>query len=148
MNTRTTRTRADSRRGRIAARETERDARRDRFRLLLARADRGVLTPEDCAQLRSDVEAEVAENDTFRRSAGGQQAAAMRLHKRIEAAEQAIVETETERDEQAERLATAAKLAGALGDYLPGDGWHLAETIRHLCEGELTPEQALDDTAH
>ncbi|MEU2179701.1 hypothetical protein [Streptomyces thermolilacinus] len=104
----TTRTRADSRRGRIAAREAERDARRDRFRLLLARADRGVLTPEDCAQLRGDVEAEIAENDTFRRSAGGQQAAAMRLHKRIEAAEQAIREIEAERDELLAQLSTAS----------------------------------------
>lgn len=143
-----TRTRTDSRRGRTIAREAERDARRDRFRLTLARADRGVLMPEDCAQLRADVEAEVAESDTHRRSAGGQQAAAMRLHKRIEAAEECITETEADRDAHAERLATAAKLAGALGDYLPGDGWHLAETIRRLCEGEITPEQALDDTTH
>ncbi|WP_406353224.1 hypothetical protein [Streptomyces sp. NBC_00658] len=143
-----TRTRTDSRRGRTIAREAERDARRERFRLVLARADRGVLAPEDSAQLRADVEAEVAEADRHRRSAGGQQAAAMRLHNRIEAAEECIAETETDRDAHAERLATAAKLAGALGDYLPGDGWHLAETIRRLCEGEITPEQALDDTTH
>ncbi|MEL3944483.1 hypothetical protein [Streptomyces sp. LNU-CPARS28] len=94
-------TRTDSRRGRIAARETERDARRDRLRLFLARADRGVLTPEDCAALRRDVEAEIAECDTHRRSAGGQQAAAMRLHRRIAAAEQCLVETEAERDQYA-----------------------------------------------
>ncbi|MCQ8829843.1 hypothetical protein [Streptomyces malaysiensis] len=139
-----TRTRTDSRRGRSQAREAERDARRDRFRLVLARADRGVLLSEDCAQLRADVEAEVTENDTHRRSAGGQQAAALRLHKRIEAAEACIAEAEADRDALAERLATAAKLAG--GDFLPGDGWHLADTIRRLCEGEITPEQALDDT--
>ncbi|MFJ9816177.1 hypothetical protein ACIRU3_13090 [Streptomyces sp. NPDC101151] len=96
--TRNTRTRADSRRGRTLARETERDARRDRFRLALARADRGVLSPEDCAQLRADVDAEVIESDTHRRSAGGQQATAMRLHQRIEAAENAIREIEAERD--------------------------------------------------
>ncbi|MGW1162749.1 hypothetical protein ACWD48_32025 [Streptomyces sp. NPDC002519] len=141
-----TRTRTDSRRGRSQARETERDARRDRFRLVLARADRGVLLPEDCAQLRADIEAEVAENDTHRRSAGGQQAAALRLHKRIEAAEACITETEADRDALAERLATAAKLAGALGDYPSGEGWHLADTIQRLYEGEITPEQALDDT--
>ncbi|MER5934116.1 hypothetical protein [Streptomyces sp. NPDC002054] len=92
------RTRTDSRRGRVLVRELTREARRERFLLLLARADRGVLTPEDCAALRADVEAEVAESDTHRRSAGGQQAAAMRLHKRIEAAEQALVETEADRD--------------------------------------------------
>ncbi|MFD9813729.1 hypothetical protein [Streptomyces sp. NPDC059080] len=97
----TTRTRSDSRRGRIASREAERDARRDRFRLFLARADRGVLSAEDSAQLRGDVEDEVAECDTFRRSAGGQQAAVIRLHKRVEAAEQAIVEAEAERDRYA-----------------------------------------------
>ncbi|WP_432110800.1 hypothetical protein [Streptomyces sp. YPW6] len=101
----TTRARTDSRRGRIAARETDRDERRTRFRLFLSRADRGVLTPEDCAQFRGDVEAEVAECDTHRRSAGGQQAAAMRLHRRIEAAEQAIVETEAERDRYAAQVA-------------------------------------------
>ncbi|MET7616978.1 hypothetical protein [Streptomyces sp. NPDC005408] len=143
-----TRTRTDSRRGRIAARETERDARRDRFRLLLARADRGVLTAEDSAQLRGDVEAEVAECDTHRRSAGGQQAAAMRLHSRIEAADTAIREVEADRDERDERLATAAQLARALGDALPGDGWHLADAIRRLCAGEVTAQQALDETDH
>ncbi|MCT9090603.1 hypothetical protein N4G70_17320 [Streptomyces sp. ASQP_92] len=96
-----TRTRTDSRRGRIAAREDEREQRRTRLRLFLARADRGVLSPEDCTALRGDVEAEVAESDTHRRSAGGQQAAAMRLHRRIAAAEQCLVETETERDQYA-----------------------------------------------
>ncbi|QKW51697.1 hypothetical protein [Streptomyces buecherae] len=143
-----TRTRDDSRRGRIAARASERDARRDRFRLLLACVERGALSPGEFAQLRDDIGAEIAEHETCRRSAGGQQAAAMRLHKRIEAAEQAIVETEAERDEQAERLAAATKLAGALGSYLPGDGWHLVETVRRLCEGELTPEQALAEPVH
>lgn len=103
------RTRSESRRGRTIARDAERDARRDRFRLVLTRADRGVLTPEDCAQLRADVEAEVAESDTHRRSAGGQQAAAMRLHKQIEAAEDAIREIEAERDDLLTQLgATSA----------------------------------------
>ncbi|KOX16565.1 MULTISPECIES: hypothetical protein [unclassified Streptomyces] len=99
--TRHARTRADSRRGRTLLRDLSRDERRARFLLLLARADRGVLTPEDCAQLRLDIEAEVSESDTHRRSAAGQQAAAMRLHSRIEAAEQALVETESDRDQAA-----------------------------------------------
>ncbi|MFM9368158.1 hypothetical protein [Streptomyces sp. Da 82-17] len=153
MNRRTTRA-ADSRRGRIAAREAERDARRARFRALLARADRGMLTPEESAQLRGDVEAEVTENDTFRRSAGGQQAAAMRLHKRVEAAEQAIVEAEDERDrhaetvtELAERLAAAERLAQALGEALPGEERQHADAIRRLCAGEVAPAQALACTA-
>ncbi|ARX85649.1 hypothetical protein SMD44_05113 [Streptomyces alboflavus] len=148
------RTHADSRRGLIAAREAGRDARRDRFRLLLARAERGALSAEDCAQLRGDVEAEVAECNAFRRSAGGQQAAAMRLHNRVEAAEQAIVEAEAERDqhaeavtELAERLAAAGQFARALDAALPGDEWHLADAIRRLCSGEIAPEQALADTA-
>ncbi|MGW7413415.1 hypothetical protein [Streptomyces sp. NPDC054863] len=97
--------RIDSRRGRTAHRDAARDERRARLRLLLARVDRGVLTPEDCAALRGEVEAEVAESDTYRRSATGQQAAAMRLHHRIEAAEQALVETEAERDEALALLA-------------------------------------------
>ncbi|MFJ8334593.1 hypothetical protein [Streptomyces sp. NPDC094437] len=108
-----TRTRTDSRRGRTIAREAERDARRDRVRLLLARANRGVLAPEDCAQLRADVEAEVADSDTYRRSAGGQQAAAMRLHQRIEAAEDAIREIEAERDEVRAQLAGTPTCSGS-----------------------------------
>ncbi|MGW2484958.1 hypothetical protein ACWCWQ_34580 [Streptomyces sp. NPDC001571] len=112
------RTRADSRRGRIAAREAEREQRRTRFRLFLARADRGVLSPEDCAQFRGDIEAEITEADTHRRSAGGHQAASMRLHATIAAAEQCIAETEADRD-------------------------RYAETIRHLCTGTVTAEQAL-----
>ncbi|TBO59880.1 hypothetical protein EYS09_09685 [Streptomyces kasugaensis] len=99
------RTRIDSRRGRREQRKVERDTRRARLRVLLSRADRGVLTPEESALLRGDIEAEIAEGDTHRRSAGGQQAAAMRLHKRIEAAEQCLVETEAERD----RYAAAAE---------------------------------------
>ncbi|WP_431959370.1 hypothetical protein [Actinacidiphila sp. bgisy160] len=46
----------------------------------------------------------------------------------------------------AERLATAAQLAAALGDALPGDNWHMADVIRRLCAGEITPAEALDET--
>ncbi|MFD6889282.1 hypothetical protein [Streptomyces sp. NPDC059957] len=95
LNT-TTRTR--SRRGRSDAREAVRDARRAAIRVLLARADRGVLGPEDTVKLRQLVEAEVADGDAFRRSAAGQQAAALRLTHRVVAAEQAIVEAEADRD--------------------------------------------------
>ncbi|CAM5608014.1 hypothetical protein SSPIM334S_02524 [Streptomyces spiroverticillatus] len=98
--------RIDARRGRAARRDAARDERRARLHVLLARADRGVLTPEDCAALRLGVEAEIAESNTHRRSAGGQQAAATRLHARVEAAEQAIVETE-QRAETAEQLLDA-----------------------------------------
>ncbi|MFB7899965.1 hypothetical protein ACFC1B_26980 [Streptomyces xiamenensis] len=54
-------------------------------------------------------------------------------------------ERELARAEQ--RLATAAQLADALGDYPIGDAWTLAAAIRRLCAGEITPEQALADTA-
>ncbi|XXZ49894.1 hypothetical protein AAGT00_16485 [Streptomyces cavourensis] len=102
-----THTRTRSRRGRTLAREDRRTA----LRLLLARADRGALTREDAAHLRTLAEAEIAECDTFRRSAGGQQSAALRLHRRIDAAEQAMREIEVERDEyaaEAEALRAAA----------------------------------------
>ncbi|WKX70032.1 hypothetical protein [Streptomyces sp. XD-27] len=108
-----------SRRDRRATREAERNARRERIRILLARADRGVLTAEDAAQLRGDVEAEVTECDTHRRSAGGQQAAAMRLHRRVEAAEQAIVELEAERDSVARDAAGALAAPGRDGTARP-----------------------------
>jgi hypothetical protein len=45
-----------------------------------------------------------------------------------------------------DRLHTAAKLADALGDYLPGDGWALANAIARLCRGEITPAQAMEET--
>lgn len=48
--------------------------------------------------------------------------------------------------EMGARLATAAQLASALCDYLPGDGWELASAIARLCRGEITPEQAMSET--
>ncbi|MFD9789645.1 hypothetical protein ACFWXK_01715 [Streptomyces sp. NPDC059070] len=101
-------TRPDSRRGKRQQREADRDDRRLRIRVLLARAERHVLSREDAAALRALVEAEVAECDTHRRSAGGQQAAAMRLHHTLAAAEDAIREIEAERDQAAEALRAAA----------------------------------------
>ncbi|MEV0992737.1 hypothetical protein [Streptomyces sp. NPDC049949] len=94
-------TRTRSRRGRSDAREAVRDERRAAIRVLLARADRRVLGPEDTVKLRQLVEAEIADGDAFRRAAGGQQAAALRLTHRVVAAEQAIVEAEAERDQYA-----------------------------------------------
>jgi hypothetical protein len=49
--------------------------------------------------------------------------------------------------ELAERLDVAAQLASALCDHLPGDAWHLADAVHRLCAGEITPRQALDETA-
>ncbi|MFD7237029.1 hypothetical protein ACFWAT_17205 [Streptomyces syringium] len=105
-------TRARSRRGRTAAREGVREQRRAALRLLLARADRGALTPGDATQLRDLAEAEIAECERFRQSAGGQQTAALKLRHRIDAAEQAMQEIEAERDQyaaEAEALRTAGE---------------------------------------
>lgn len=76
----------------------DRQARRRTLDLLLARVDRGVLGRDEAALLRSVIATELAAGDTARRSAGGQQAAVRRLQHRLDAAEQAIVETEAERD--------------------------------------------------
>ncbi|MFD7512271.1 hypothetical protein ACFV5N_23450 [Streptomyces sp. NPDC059853] len=71
-----------------------------------------------------------------------QRAAARRYHAAWHSARRrAAVRTDAE-----QRLATAAQLAGALCDHLPGDAWTLAHAIRRLCNGEITPEQALDAT--
>lgn len=109
-----TRTRPDSRRGKRQQRDADRDERRTRIRVLLARAERHALTREDATTLRALVEAEVAECDTQRRSAGGQQAAAMRLHHTLAAAEDAIREIEAERD-QAAAEAEALRVADGKG---------------------------------
>ncbi|MEV6395571.1 hypothetical protein AB0M39_12465 [Streptomyces sp. NPDC051907] len=94
-------TRTRSRRGRAATREAVRNHRRDALRLLLARASRGALTPGDATRLRDLAEAEIAECDTLRRSAAGQQTAALRLRHRVDAAEQTMREIEAERDRYA-----------------------------------------------
>jgi hypothetical protein len=89
-----------------------RDERCEALAVLLARVDRGVLSRAEAAALRSLIEAEQHDADTARRSAGGQQAAVRRLQQRVAAAEQAIVETEADRDlAQAE----AAQLRQQLG---------------------------------
>ncbi|MCY0923235.1 hypothetical protein OS965_34725 [Streptomyces sp. H27-G5] len=106
----TTRTR--SRRGRTLTREGVREQRRTALRVLLARADRGALTPRDANQLRDLAEAEIAECETFRRSAGGQQTAALKLRHRIDAAEQAMQEIEAERDQYAAEAEALRRAAG------------------------------------
>lgn len=110
-----TRSRTQSRRGRALAHEAVRDQRREALLVLLARADRGALTQKDARQLRDLAAAEVAECDTFRRSAGGQQSAALKLRHRIEAAEQAMREIEAERDQYAAEV-EALRAAAGKGD--------------------------------
>ncbi|MFJ6013001.1 hypothetical protein [Streptomyces sp. NPDC092952] len=104
--------RARSRRGRTLAREAARDQRREALLVLLGRADRGALTRADARHLRDLAAAEVDECDAFRRAAGGQQAAALGLRHRIEAAEQAIREVEAERDRYAAEAETRRMAAG------------------------------------
>ncbi|MEU3102947.1 hypothetical protein [Streptomyces griseoflavus] len=88
--------------------ETEqlRTARRDTLSILLSRAQRGVLTRDEAALLRTHVEAELAEGDAARQSERGQQRAMERERQRVEAAELAIVEAE-QRAEQAEQQLAA-----------------------------------------
>ncbi|WP_329148251.1 hypothetical protein OIU91_19745 [Streptomyces sp. NBC_01456] len=129
-------------------REQARTARRDTLLVLLSRAERGVLSRPEAALLRTAVEAELAAGDQARRAAGGQQAAVRRTQQRLVAAEQAIRETEAERDEHAETLKTAAGLAAVLCADFPGEAWSLAKALRALCAGELTPQQTLDSLAH
>ncbi|MDT3395577.1 hypothetical protein RKE29_02745 [Streptomyces sp. B1866] len=83
---------------RPSAAQQTRAARRASLAALLDLADRGTLRTADAAALREHVEAELAEGDKARRGAVGQQAAARRLLRRIDAAEQAIIETEADRD--------------------------------------------------
>ncbi|MCL6302843.1 hypothetical protein [Streptomyces kronopolitis] len=108
-----------------------RTARRDSLLVLLSRAEYGVLSPVEAALLRTTVEAELVEGDTARRAAGGQQAAVRRMQQRIDAAEQAIVETE----QHASRC--EATLAGIRAARTWADVWaHLG-----MFYG-LAPEQA------
>ncbi|MFF4738798.1 hypothetical protein ACFY2W_23375 [Streptomyces sp. NPDC001262] len=98
-----------SRRSRAIDRELARIRRREILAVLLSRAERGVLLPDEARLLRADVEAEIADSDRARRSVGGQTAAVRRLHARVEAAEQAIVEAEAERDRLADAVRQAAE---------------------------------------
>ncbi|MGW8374284.1 hypothetical protein [Streptomyces sp. ODS28] len=83
---------------------TARTERRETLLALLARAERGVLTPAEAARLRALVEAELDDADTARRSAGGQQAAVRRAQHRLDAAEEAIREIEADRDQLAREV--------------------------------------------
>ncbi|MFI0739326.1 hypothetical protein ACH4PU_14740 [Streptomyces sp. NPDC021100] len=91
-----------SRRQRAADRALARDRRREILAVLLSRAERAVLLPDEARLLRATVETEIADGDRARRSAAGQTAAVRRLHTRVVAAEAAIVEAE-QRAETAEQ---------------------------------------------
>ncbi|MFI1182595.1 hypothetical protein ACH4UT_23990 [Streptomyces sp. NPDC020799] len=93
-----------SRSTRAADRELGRTRRRASLAVLLARVDR--LLPAEADLLRAMVDAEIAEGDRARRTAGGYTAAVRRLHARVEAAEAAIVEAEADRDRAQQAHAT------------------------------------------
>ncbi|MEU7163124.1 hypothetical protein AB0A70_00490 [Streptomyces morookaense] len=95
-----------SRRSRAIDRELARTRRREILGVLLSRAERGVLLADEARLLRASVEAEIAEHERARRTAGGYSAAVRRLHAKVEAADAAIVETEAERDRLARDIAT------------------------------------------
>ncbi|MFC5720356.1 hypothetical protein ACFP1Z_09300 [Streptomyces gamaensis] len=67
-----------SRRRRAADRELARVRRRDILGVLLSRAERGVLLPDEARLLRASVEAEIADGNRGRRRLGGQTAAVRR----------------------------------------------------------------------
>lgn len=86
-------TRRVPKRKRVARRaETDilRTARRDSLLVLLSRAQRGVLTRDEAALLRTHVEAEVVEGDAARAGERGQQRAMERARQRVEAAEREL----------------------------------------------------------
>lgn len=61
----------------------------------------------------------------------------------LERARSIAVALEQENAHQTERLAAIHKLADGLEDYLPGDTWHLAHTIKQLAEDTITVAEAL-----
>ncbi|UWM52088.1 hypothetical protein N0X72_25420 [Streptomyces carpaticus] len=65
------------------------------------------------------------------------------LHDGINAAAR---EALAQRREHRQQLDAIDHLAAALGDHALGDAWTLVDAIRRLCNGEITPEQALDAT--
>ncbi|MGI5252793.1 hypothetical protein [Actinacidiphila glaucinigra] len=81
----------------------QRDDRRDTIRNLLARVDRAAagrinLTAAEAAQLRAQVEAEIAHAEDLRRSTAGAQSLTRTLRQQLAAAEDAIREVEADRD--------------------------------------------------
>ncbi|MEU4092018.1 hypothetical protein [Streptomyces sp. NPDC026673] len=81
----------------------QRDDRRQTIRNLLARVDRAAagrlsLTTAEAAQLRAQVEAEIAHAEALRRSTAGAQSLTRALQQQLAAAEDAIREVEADRD--------------------------------------------------
>ncbi|MEU8721494.1 hypothetical protein [Streptomyces antimycoticus] len=118
---------------RRAETEQMRTTRRDTLSILLSRAQRGVLSRDEAALLRTHVEAELAEGDAARASERGQQRAMERNRQRVEAADAAIVEAE-------ERARTAEKrLAGYEAIFGPNavDDFHAMQHRAKTAEQRL-----------
>ncbi|MGW8988700.1 hypothetical protein ACWGRF_01995 [Streptomyces zhihengii] len=112
-----------SRRNRTAASRravaTHREQRRATLTVLLARMQRGALLDPERDQLADIIGREVDEAEELRRGLAGQQAAAKAAQTRAEAAEQAIVEAEADRDDARRKLAGYVAVFGpdAVGEY-------------------------------
>ncbi|MFC8155845.1 hypothetical protein ACFUO0_17590 [Streptomyces cinereoruber] len=93
------------------ARVREREDRRTTLRVLLGRLDR--LSAAEAALLLEYVHAEVDASDELRRRLIGLEQSSEQIHRRIRAAEDAIVEAEADRDRLAVYLtATRRELGG------------------------------------
>ncbi|MFD8151726.1 hypothetical protein ACFV28_13375 [Streptomyces sp. NPDC059720] len=126
--------------------ETEqlRTARRDTLSILLSRAQRGVLSRDEAALLRTHVEAELAEGDTARQSERGQQRAMERHRQRVEAAELAIVEAEQRAEQAEERLAAYVDAFGPDA----GDEYRAAQQRAEHAEQQLAAYLASEEERH
>lgn len=63
----------------------------------------------------------------------------------LERARRVAVALEQENAHQTELLAAIEAIADGLEDRLPGDAWHLANTIKRLAKGEITATEALTE---
>lgn len=96
-----------------------RDARRESLAVLLARMQRGVLSPAEAGLLRVHVEAEMESARQAHATAAGAQTAAKQMRDRLDAADAAIVEAEHDRDQAAKHLAGYVAVFGpnAVDDF-------------------------------
>ncbi|WP_439675985.1 hypothetical protein [Embleya sp. MST-111070] len=135
--------------------------RLDRLDVLLGCAERGVLLVDEAHALRSLVYQLVDRvNETHRsylharagetRWWGRWVDTSRRSRLRLRALRRALDRAHRARAVEAalaERLDVAEQLADALTDHaLADDAWLLADTIRRLCAGDITPHRALADT--
>lgn len=131
-----------ARRERRRAAVDQRDQRRDTIRNLLARVDRAAagrltITPAEAAQLRAQVEAEIAHTEDMRRTAAGAQALARGLRQQLAAAEEAIVEAEADRDAARSRNEAHCTCAAAGDAFAPAG--HYADCPSGRRAGEAIP---------